>query len=610
MAAKLKPTDAPRMTDRAPTPAVGAPKPTFWSQLKPLLGERRRRIVVLAGLSILSGVTESGILAVVAQAATSLVSRAHRVEASVAGLHVHTTVGVLLALAGGLALLRIILQVPISIVPARISAELQVRLRNQLFEAFTRASWSEQSRDREGHLQEILTNQVFQAIGGTLQATGLVIAVITFMILVATALALNVGAAVVVVAAAVLLFAILRPLNTMGGRRAERFSQAQMDYASGIGEATRVAEETQVFGVATVQRLRIAKLTDIAQRLSFETQLLGRLIPSIYQSLIYLLLVGGLSVLYASGAGHVASLGAVVLLLVRAGTYGQQMQGAFYYVRQAMPFVERLDDVQRRYAASEPLRGELALEEVKALAFANVSFSYVSGRPVLAGITFEVLGGEAVGIIGPSGAGKSTIVQLLLQLRTPDQGSYLVNGISADRFSPSAWHSKFAYVPQDPQLLHASVADNIRYYRDIDDDEVERAARLACIHDDIAGWSNGYETIVGPRADAVSGGQQQRLCLARALVGRPEVLVLDEPTSALDPRSEALLQQSLLGLKNSVTLFIVAHRMTTLSMCTRVMVIVDGRLEAFDSGALLREKSSYYRSAATITADAAGLALV
>ena len=96
-------------------------------------------------------------------------------------------------------------------------------------------------------------------------------------------------------------------------------------------------------------------------------------------------------------------------------------------------------------------------------------------------------------------------------------------------------------------------------------------------------WSHGYDTLIGPRADAVSGGQQQRICIARALAANPEVLVLDEPTSSLDPQSESLLQQSLLGLKGEITLFIVAHRISTLDMCDRVMVIPNGRLEAFDT---------------------------
>jgi len=159
-------------------------------------------------------------------------------------------------------------------------------------------------------------------------------------------------------------------------------------------------------------------------------------------------------------------------------------------------------------------------------------------------------------------------------------------------------------VPQDPRLIHASVAENIRYFRDLDDDAVERAARLARIHDDVVGWADGYDTIVGPRADAVSGGQQQRICLARALAARPEVLVLDEPTSALDPHSEMFIQESLRALKHELTLFIVAHRMSTLDMCDRVMVILDGRLAAFDTRAMLQAENAYYHSATMLAAGA------
>ena len=105
------------------------------------------------------------------------------------------------------------------------------------------------------------------------------------------------------------------------------------------------------------------------------------------------------------------------------------------------------------------------------------------------------------------------------------------------------WRRRVAYVPQDPKLLHGTVAENIRFYRDIDDGAVERAARLAHIHGDVLSWPSGYGTLIGQRADAVSGGQRQRLCLARALAGAPDVLVLDEPTSALDLPSESLVQE-------------------------------------------------------------------
>jgi len=318
------------------------------------------------------------------------------------------------------------------------------------------------------------------------------------------------------------------------------------------------------------------------------------------------LLVAGLAGLYAVGKSHVAALGAVVLILVRASTAGQIIQAAYQALTQSMPFVERIQETERRYLESAPRHGSERLGAVGAIAFENVGYAYRPGRPVLHDVSFEVERGEAIGIVGPSGAGKSTLVQLLLALRTPDRGRYLVNGLPAQQFTREDWHRRVAYVSQEPRLLHASVADNIRYFRDLDDAAVERAARLARIHDDIVSWSDGYDTIVGPRADAVSGGQQQRICLARALVAEPQVIVLDEPTSALDPRSEALIQESLSALKHDITLFIVAHRMSTLDICDRVMVIVDGRLVAFDTQATLESENAYFRSASMIAAGGAG----
>ena len=579
---------------------------SIWSQLRPLLGGRRRTVLALATSSILSGLTEAGVFATLSEVAASLVNGAKRVAVDVGPLQVHATVGALLVAAFVLAIMRLVLQVPITVLPAHMAADVQAQLRKGLFDAFTRASWAVQSRDREGHFQEMMTSQVVQASNGAGAAAILLTALFTFVVLIASALALNFAAAAAVLVASAVLFALLRPINALGYRIAGAFSQAQMDFASGTGEAVRVAEETQVFGVGDAQRSRMDELVVATQTLFFRTQALAGLIPNLYQSLIFVLIVAGLAILYAAGAGHVASLGAVVLLLVRAGTYGQQIQGSYQVARQALPFVDRLQNAQRRYLASSPDIERRPLMAVSSLAFEDVSYAYRAGRPVLSHINFVVSGGEAIGVVGPSGAGKSTLVQILLQLRTPDDGRYLVNGEQAATLSPEDWHRRVAYVPQEPRLLHASVADNIRYFRSLDIHAVERAGTLARIHDDIMGWSKGYDTVVGPRADAVSGGQQQRICLARALVAQPDVLVLDEPTSALDPRSEALLQDSLRSLTGDVTLFIVAHRMSTLDICGRVMVIVNGHLEAFDTIAHLQRTNSYYRSASTFTAAATG----
>lgn len=376
-----------------------------------------------------------------------------------------------------------------------------------------------------------MTSQIMQASQGALQATTLISWLFTFAVLVASALVLNVVAAAVVLIAAAMLFVLMRPINSLGARSARSLSQAQMAYAGGVGEANRVAEETRVFGVAEAQCSRIDRFITTAEGLFFRTQFVARLVPNVYQSLVYIVLIGGLTALYAAGSSHVASLGAVVLLLVRAGLYGQQIQGSYTLVRQAAPFVARLDDAERRYTASSLISGPSSMSKVQTLTFENVSFAYQPGRPVLSNISFEAHGSEAVGVIGPSGAGKSTLVQILLNLRAPDQGRYLINDIPVQQLLQEDWYARVAYVPQEPRLVHASVAENIRYFRDLDDDAVVRGAQLARIQDDIESWPNGYETIIGPRADAVSGGQQQRICLARALAARPEILILDEPTT-------------------------------------------------------------------------------
>ncbi|HWD11461.1 MAG TPA: ABC transporter ATP-binding protein [Solirubrobacteraceae bacterium] len=583
-------------------PAEAAPRSSLGSRgarLALLIGDRRRLVVALVGCSIVSGFAEAGILAVVAEIATSLVGT-HAKNAHASLFNFHAGVGTLLVVAFALTGVRLLLQIPLSVLPSRISADVLAHVRADLFDAFTRASWTVQSADREGQLQETLTGQALQAAAGATQATQLITASLQFAVLLASAIYLNALAALVVGVTSAALFALLRPMRSRGVRISRELSRAQVRYAGGIAESNRLAEEAHVLGVLAAQRRRVRELIDYSQGFFFRAQLITRLITNMYQSLIYVLLVAGLGGLYLLGGHHAGALGGVVLLLLRAGTAGQLLQGAYQGVAQSMPFIERTQETQRRYAESSPVDGSEPLSAVRVMAFEHVSFAYNAERAVLADISFETQDGEAIGIVGPSGAGKSTLVQILLGLRPPTAGRYLVNGVDADRYLRADWHRRISYVPQEPRLQHASVADNIRFFRDISDEDVERAARLARIHDDIASWSQGYQTIVGPRADAVSGGQQQRICLARALAARPGVLILDEPTSSLDPQSETLIGQSLHELKDDLTLFIVAHRMSTLEMCDRVMVVVDGRLVGFDTRERLQRENAYYRHASEL----------
>jgi ATP-binding cassette, subfamily B, bacterial len=221
---------------------------------------------------------------------------------------------------------------------------------------------------------------------------------------------------------------------------------------------------------------------------------------------------------------------------------------------------------------------------------------------VLRDISFTIAPNEIIGIVGPSGAGKSTLVQLLLGLRDPDEGRIMAADRDISTFDRTEWARKVTFVPQAAHLIAGTIAENVAFLRDdVAQEDVERAARLAHLHDDISGFPEGYQRQVGPHGGHLSGGQQQRLCIARALVEHPDVLILDEPTSALDVRSEHLVRTTLLGLKDRMTVIVIAHRLSTLTICDRIMVIKDGELKDFDTPLHLERSSEFYREALALS---------
>ena len=421
-----------------------------------------------------------------------------------------------------------------------------------------------------------MTNQIQQASNAVLFVSDVISNGAMFLALVAAAFSLSVLVAALVLLGAIALFGAFRPLDKLGRAAAREASQAYINQAGAISEATRLAQEAQVFGVAHAYRARIRTLIRAARRGYFHQSLTSRLVGSIYQSVIFILIVAGIGGLYLSKATDLASLGAVVLILVRASSYGQEMQGANHSVIQVLPYLERLHESIDRYKASARYDGGEPMPTVKSLSFERVSFSYRKDRVVLHDLSFEVQAGETIGIIGPTGAGKSTLSHLLLRLLEPGAGSYLLNDVPINRFSLTDWYRRVAYVPQEPRLFSGAVGDNIRFFRQLDAASVERAACLAHVHDDIMAMPSGYDTLIGQQADAVSGGQRQRICLARALAGAPEILLLDEPTSALDLLSEAAIETSFRDLHGSMTIFIIAHRISVLGTCDRVLVLEDG----------------------------------
>lgn len=565
----------------------------------PFLEGQRRRLVLLSGSAALGGFAEAAVLVLISRIAFALASegdqRSH-VTVDLGPIHAVVSLPFLIGSTAALIALRLALNIWQARLSARTGTSVLSRTRKQLVALYLGASWSLQSEEREGRLQELLTTYAVNASNSVLTLANGTVAIFNLSAFVLTALAVSPAGAVVVAITALLLAAMLRPIRAAIRRRSRRSADANLALATALTELASTTQEVRIFEVEPQVRGRIDAQTDVAAEEQYRTSVLGQVTPAFYQSMALFLVVAALAVAYASDFTALASLGAVILIMLRSLTYGQGAQTSLQALHTAVPYLETLQAEEDRYRAAAIERTGAPVGEIDDLAFDGVSFEYEPGQPVLSDLTFEVRRGEIIGIVGPSGAGKSTLVQLLLRLREPTEGRLLVGGRDVCELSIDDWYHQVTFVPQDARLFAGTIADNIRFFRDdVPDAAVEEAAQQAHLHDDIVSRPLGYDTPIGERGGHLSGGQKQRLCIARALLEQPSIVVLDEPTSSLDARSEALMRETISGLVPEMTVFVIAHRPSTLSMCDRIMVIHGGGLQGFDEPAQLEEDNLFYR---------------
>jgi ABC-type multidrug transport system fused ATPase/permease subunit len=435
----------------------------------------------------------------------------------------------------------------------------------------------------------------------TIGATGLV-ALVSLLTFLTTALVVSPLAAVAVVLAALALSFLLRPVRSATRRSAGRAAAANLDLATDVAEVTSHALELRIFEVEPAVGSRLSDRIDAAAHLNAHTGFLNSLAPIVYQGSAMLFLTGAIALLYLADVTELGAVGGVVLIMLRSLSFGQTLQTSYQNLHQSAPQLEVLRDELARYEATRAPRAGAHVGHIGELRMESVSFEYEPGIPVLRDLSFRVPHGEIIGVIGPSGAGKSTLVQLILRLRDPTRGEILADGRSISSLSLDEWYERVSFVPQDPALFAGSIAENIRFYRDdVGDAEIELAARRANLHEEVMAWPRGYETMVGERGGQLSGGERQRLCIARALVEEPEVIVFDEPTSSLDVRSEVLIRDSIAGLAPRSTVFVIAHRLSTLTTCHRIMVLSEGRLHGFDEPSRLETSNPFYREALALS---------
>ncbi len=222
----------------------------------------------------------------------------------------------------------------------------------------------------------------------------------------------------------------------------------------------------------------------------------------------------------------------------------------------------------------------IALPPVKGkVEYRHISFAYKPGEPVLKDISLLVSPGEAIALVGASGAGKTTFVNLLPRFYDPETGQILIDGVDIRDVKLHSLRRQIGIVPQETIMFSGTIAQNIAFGQDVFDMEaVTEAAKIANAHQFISQLPEGYQTWVGERGVNLSGGQRQRIAIARAVLLNPQILILDEATSALDSESEALVQEALERLMEKRTVFIIAHRLSTVRRCDRILVLEQGQI--------------------------------
>lgn len=573
---------------------------------KGLFGSYKRAFGVLVVLGILGGLLESlGVSVLIPLFAhilqqplpegTSFIVDAFNWFFDITGLDLRLRV--LLPLVFIAFALRAVVQWAFEYVRTSITTDYERNLRRDLYRKFLNAEWAFLVKQKLGHTE----NDIMLGVSTTTRLFGgfansiLNITTLAAYVVVAMAISVEITLATLIIGALVLF--VFRPFL----RRTRKYGGAMLT----MGKQLAHDINERVVGLKSIKANGREKAVAEGMYDMFDKFRLVRLQQTMSRAVttsaiqpVTVLFIGLVFVYAFNRPGfELSSFIVIIFLIQRIFLYVDRAQATLHEMNQQIPYAQSVVQFMADFDAHKEVNvGTKSFSFENVITFENVSFNYRPKHTVLKGVDLTIPHGETIGIIGPSGAGKTTIADLLLRLLRPTSGVIRVDGTPLEDVSLEDWREHVAYVSQEFFLLNDTIFANVRFYDSkVTETDVRDAIKSVGLADVVAALPQGIHTVVGERGLDLSAGQRQRIALARALVRDPDILVLDEATSALDGESEQAIHEALQALHGTMTMVIIAHRLTTVMETDKIVVIEKGKIaEEGSPQELLKDESSYF----------------
>ena len=486
---------------------------------------------------------------------------------------------------------------------AKITNEIRGGWMRRLFGSYVHHRYSFFLKEKHGSLIHNLFDLTDQCMSALRQMVNVAMYGISSAIVLVAMFSISTQATLAILVVIAVVYGLSRPLVATSIRLGKRRLKAYHEVNNIPTEAFKGIREIKTYSAQHyIQQLyerAVQRMVTLRVKLNFY-----QLVPTAFPEPVLIgFLVGALLMLDRRGV-DIAS----VLPLIATYVYAayRLVVNASALAKDLVTFVSHVPSIQLlgqvMSAAGEEstaLPSDVRTGEVEAqpLQLTDVSFSYQANKQTLDSVSFTCPARQITALVGPSGSGKSTIADLLIRLYEPDQGQIVFGDTDSTSLPVSAWRSRIGFVSQDTFLFHGTIRENIVFgmTEQVSDKALEQAAGRANAHSFIMETERGYDTVVGERGALLSGGQRQRIAIARALIREPALLILDEATSALDQQAQKLIMETVMHLKDSMTIVMITHQLSLAAQADHIVVLRDGRVrEAGDHQSLLAQQGEYY----------------